>query len=176
MILTFELQVMAFLQSSTSWEIIFLAFGSKHILASKFFGAYIIYALYTCYHILTQFDLVWPVELYRRFLQQYPNLKISLRRLKMMRPLIVRKLKDRYTCCCIKHVQMLYFKYAFNKMRQCKSGLHLSCNYRCGICVPSPCISHCVASNASYSSVSDIWESFLCKKAKSSMFHDFSCY
>lgn len=93
----------------------------------------------------------------------------------MMKPFFVRKLKDRYSCCCIEHVQMLFFKDAFNQMRQSKSGLHLSCNCRCDICLPAPCHAHCVASHAAYSSVSEIWESFLCKKAESSMFHDLSC-
>ncbi|MCO5594162.1 hypothetical protein L7F22_048185 [Adiantum nelumboides] len=57
------------------------------------------------------------VELYLRFKTKYADIYISQRCFESMKPFFVRKMRDRYTCCCIVHVQMTFLKEAVNHMR-----------------------------------------------------------
>ena len=76
------------------------------------------------------------VELYKRFCEEHLEVRISLRCFEGLKPYFVRKLRDRYTCCCIYHVQMIFLKEAMNTLRQRKLefmvlhvivGVHCAC-------------------------------------------------
>lgn len=120
------------------------------------------------------------MELYKRFQAQHPRLRISLRSFEGLKPFFVRKLKDRYTCCCIAHVQMMFLRDAFNHMRQQSFGLHgPSCKCRCVVCstnaTQEAAHSQCTAAKQTRHSITDIWEGILCPKPTSSEFHAKSC-
>ena len=68
--------------------------------------------------------LFLQVELYLRFKRKYVAIQISQRCFESMKPFFVRKLRDRYTCCCIVHVQMIFLKEAVNHMRTQSFDLH----------------------------------------------------
>ena len=103
-------------------------------------------------------------------------MKISLRCFEGLKPWFVRKLKDRYTCCCIAHVQMIYLKEALNQMRQSKTGVHGSgCGCICVICMPEEGLGNCQAAKYSYNSINTLCESLLCAKPNESAFHKISC-
>ena len=116
------------------------------------------------------------MELYRRFQTQHRDIKISLRCFEGLKPWFVRKLKDRYTCCCIAHVQMIYLKEALNNMRQSKTGMHGSgCGCMCVTCMPEEGLGKCGAAKYSYTSINTLCESVLCAKPNESIFHKRSC-
>ncbi|MCO5603623.1 hypothetical protein L7F22_057774 [Adiantum nelumboides] len=76
------------------------------------------------------------VELYLRFKTKYADIQILQRCFKSMKPFFVRKLRDRYNCCCIVHVQMIFLKEAINHMRTQSFDLHGSCCMcSCPICL-----------------------------------------
>ena len=107
---------------------------------------------------------------------QHSHMKMSLRCFEGLKPWFVRKLKDRYTCCCIAHIQMLYIKEAFNQMRQSKAGLHgEGCDCTCVVCLTDKTPRKCGAAACTHSSISLLIETLLCPKSNESTFHKLSC-
>ena len=109
------------------------------------------------------------------FQEKHLKVKISLRCFENLKPYFVHKLKDRYTCYCIYHVQMIYLKDALNLMR--RGGIHgLKCDSRCPICMHDAGeATMCKAVNHSYTSNTTLWESLLCPKPTDAMFHYRPC-
>lgn len=115
------------------------------------------------------------MELYNTFKLQHPNMKISLRCFEGLKPWFVRKLKDRYTCCCIVHVQMIFLKEAINHMRQ-KQGMHgIGCACMCAICMSEENPGMCQAFTHLFTSINKLCESVLCAKPSDCTFHMLSC-
>lgn len=107
---------------------------------------------------------------------QYSHIKISLRCFEGLKPWFVRKLKDRYTCCCIAHIQMLYLKEAFNQMRQSKTGVHNEgCGCKCDVCFTEQVVGKCGAAVYTHTSINELAEMVLCPKLDDSAFHKLSC-
>lgn len=107
---------------------------------------------------------------------QYSHIKISLRCFEGLKPWFVRKLKDRYTCCCIAHIQMIYLKEAFNHMRQSKTGVHGElCGCMCVVCLTEEIPGKCGAATCTHTSINTLSEMVLCPKPDESAFHKLSC-
>lgn len=116
------------------------------------------------------------MELYKRFKSTYPAVKLSLRSFETLKPFFVRKLKERYTYCCIYHIQMVYFKNDFNQMRQNKFGHHAKehpCT--CSICGRHSDARHCSANQAVFQHISDLLDSMLCPRPKDHEYHARRC-
>ncbi|MCO5608574.1 hypothetical protein L7F22_062785 [Adiantum nelumboides] len=64
------------------------------------------------------------VEIYLRFKTKYADIQILQRCFEFMKSFFVQNLRDRYTCCCIVHVQMIFLKEAVNHMRTQSFDLH----------------------------------------------------
>lgn len=113
------------------------------------------------------------MELYKRFKSTYPPaVRLSLRSFEGLKPFFVRKLKERYTCCCVYHVQMIYFKEVFNQMRQKKFEHHGKCHIcTCSICCGRGHSGECSASHAVFQHISVLWESIMCSKFADSEYH-----
>lgn len=110
------------------------------------------------------------------FKRTHPTVVVSLRCFEALKPYFVRKLKERYTCCCVSHVQMLYFKEAFNQMRQNKFGHHGKGHLcTCSICCRSNDIGECFANQAVCQHITSMWESIMCPKPPNSEYHAKKC-
>ena len=44
------------------------------------------------------------------FKESHPDVNVHQRAFEKLKPYFVRKLKDRYTCCCITHMQMSFLR------------------------------------------------------------------
>ena len=111
-----------------------------------------------------------------RFQVANPKIRISLRCFEDLKPYFIRKLKDRNTCCCEYHVQLVYFKEALNQMWQGRFGLHgRPCNCRCFVCSSHDGTAQCTASNVTFPSLTDLWESVLCPKPIDCAYHCRQC-
>ena len=102
------------------------------------------------------------MEFYKRFCREHSEVKISLRCFEGLKPSFVQKLRDRYTCCCIYHVQMIYLKEALNNMRQNRVKVHGACACSCSVCMSSG--TTCKVVDHRHSSVTTLVESMLCPK------------
>ena len=90
-----------------------------------------------------------------------------------MKPYFVWKSRDRYTCCCISHVQMSFLKDAINHMQSCVFGLHgKACQCQCNICKDN---GGCKAPKNPIKSVTALLDSMLCLKLERSNFHALAC-
>lgn len=113
------------------------------------------------------------MELFLNFKEQYPEIVIRQRAFEYMKPYFVRKLRDRYTCCCISHVQMSFLKDAINHMRSSVFGLHgKACQCQCNICKDN---GGCKAPKNPIKSVTALLDSILCPKSDTSTFHALAC-
>ena len=115
------------------------------------------------------------MKLYKRFKSTYLAARLLLRSFEALKPFFVRKLKERYTCCCVYHVQMIYLKETFNQMRQNKFGHHgkdhaCTCSIRC-----SDDSGHCIANESVCHSITNMWESLLCPKPHDSKYYARKC-
>ena len=103
------------------------------------------------------------------------NLDIIIRQhaFEYMNPYFVQKLKDWYTCCCISHVQISFFKDAINHMQGSVFGLHgKSCQCQCNICKDD---GKCKSSKNPIKSVTALLDSILCPKSNCSTYHALAC-
>jgi hypothetical protein len=73
--------------------------------------------------------------------------KVRLRTFEQMKPYYVHIIKERNTCACKYHVEMVELLNKFNNMWDGTNGVHgKHCNYTYDICVgsiPSVCIARC---------------------------------
>ena len=112
------------------------------------------------------------VELYQRFRRTHPTSLVSLRSFEAMKPYYVWKLKERYTCCCVLHVQMLYFKDAYNQMRQNRFGHHAIGHLcACSICCIIDGLGEYFANQAVCQHITSLWESIMCPKPSNCEYH-----
>ena len=101
---------------------------------------------------------------------------VSLRCFEALKPYFVRKLEEKYTYCCVSHVQMLYFKEAFNQMRKNKFGHHGKGHLcTCSICCRSNDIGEFFANQAVCQHITSMWESIMCPKPPNSEYHAKKC-
>ena len=100
-------------------------------------------------------------------------MNIHQRPFKKLKPYFVRKLKDRYTCCCITHMQMSFLRDAISSIRQASHGLHgLNCTCKCDICA---CTNICQAGTRTFTSMTLLRESIMCPKVDGSTYHELKC-
>ena len=127
----------------------------------------------------THTDQMWilEVELFHRFKEKHPDYKIGMQIFEMLKPFFCRRLKDRNTCCCKYHVQMSFLKDALNHMRSHAFGLHdKGCSCECTICATGNGFSMgCLASQHIFKGVTQLWESVLCPKLPTAVFHRAEC-
>ncbi|MCO5592223.1 hypothetical protein L7F22_046221 [Adiantum nelumboides] len=116
------------------------------------------------------------VEFYLRFKTKYADIQILQRCFESMKPFFVRKLRDRYTCCCIVHIQMIFLKEAVNHMRTQSFDLHGSC---C-MCSYPICLHHdeavnhgCLAYKNASMITTSLLESILCPILAKHSFHSY---
>lgn len=104
-------------------------------------------------------------------------MKVGQRSFEKLKPWFVRKLKDQNTCCCVYHIQLMYFKDAFNIMRSSAFGFHgKSCTCECNVCKSNVVNAEClVAVEHSFSGITKLWESCVCTKDEGDMFHRHTC-
>lgn len=115
-------------------------------------------------------------EYYLNFRETHPEVIIGQRSFEKLKPWFVRKLKDRNTCCCVYHIQLLFLKDAFNKMRSDAASFHgRSCSCACDTCKPSIVGGKCAASEHSFSGITKLWEVCVCAKNEGSTFHKYKC-
>lgn len=113
------------------------------------------------------------VEFFLHFQRIHPDVKIGQRTFEKLKPYFVRKLKDRYTCCCITHIQMSFLRDALNQIRQGSLGLHsTSCTCQCEICGATDTCNACAQT---YSSTTVLWESIVCPKSENASHHKRNC-
>ena len=113
------------------------------------------------------------VEFFLSFKESHPEVNIHQRAFEKLKPYFVRKLKDRYTCCCIAHVQMSFLRDVVNSIRQGSHGLHgLNCTCKCDICESSD---SCKACMRTFTSMTLLWESVVCPKVDGSSYHKLKC-
>ncbi|MCO5571463.1 hypothetical protein L7F22_025203 [Adiantum nelumboides] len=118
------------------------------------------------------------VELYLRFKTKYANIQISQRCFESMKSFFVQKLRDRYTCCCIVHVKMIFLKEAVNHMQTQSFDLHGSCCMcNCPICLHhDEVVNHgCLAYKNASMSTTSLLESILCLILAEHSFHSYQC-
>lgn len=103
-------------------------------------------------------------------------MQIGQRSFEKLKPWFVRKLKDRNTCCCVYHIQMLFLKDAYNQLRSNATGFHgRSCSCACDICNKGVLSGRCAASEHTLSGITKLWESCVCAKNQNSAFHRYEC-
>ena len=122
--------------------------------------------------------LFLQVELYLRFKRKYAAIQILQRCFESMKPFFVQKLRDRYTCCCIVHVQMIFLKEAVNHLWSQSFDLHGSCCMcSCPICLHHDwVVNHgCLASKNTIKSTSSLLECILCPLLPEHSFHSYQC-
>lgn len=96
------------------------------------------------------------VEFFLAFKESHPQVQIRQRAFEKLKPYFLRKLQDRYTRCCIMHVQMSFLRDALNHSRQVAKGVHgKECACRCDICGADE---KCRAHTQTYSSLTNLWE------------------
>lgn len=123
--------------------------------------------------LLTNCPDFMQVEFFLAFKQSHPEVQIGQRAFEKLKPYFVRKLRDRYTCCCITHVQMSFLRDALNHSRQVAKGVHgKECACRCDICGADET---CTAHTQTYSSLTRLWESVLCPKPIGSELFGLKC-
>ncbi|MCO5591795.1 hypothetical protein L7F22_045787 [Adiantum nelumboides] len=118
------------------------------------------------------------VELYLRFKTKYADIQILQLCFESMKLFFVRKLRDRYICCCIVHVQMIFLKEAVNHMRTQSFDLHGSCCMcSCPICLHhDEVVNHgCLAYKNASMSTTLLLESILCSILAEHSFHSYQC-
>ena len=116
------------------------------------------------------------IEYFLRFRETHPTVQIGQRSFEKLKPWFVRKLKDRNTCCCVYHIQMLFLKDAYNLMRSDVGGLHgRSCSCTCDICKSSVACGKLAALEQCQSRITKFWEACVCAKKEDSTFHQYKC-
>ena len=120
------------------------------------------------------YKFLMQMELFRRFKQCHPLVRVQLRKFESLKPYFIKRLKDRFTCCCIYHVQMSYLKDAVNYIRH-KSSLHNNlCDCVCSICQADTLLK-CNAAAMTFQSISSIIETILCPRQQDAIFHPYQC-
>ena len=105
----------------------------------------------------------------------HPKIKVQLRTFESLKPHFVRRLKDRYTCCCIYHVQMGFLKDSVNLLRHHSASLtNTVCTCGCPICRSSP-QEECKSSEQVITSMSYLLDSILCPRETDAIFHSHKC-
>ncbi|GAQ89961.1 hypothetical protein KFL_005820050 [Klebsormidium nitens] len=111
-------------------------------------------------------------ELYQKFQEDHPEVKIGERSFEVLKPWFVRKLKDRNVCCCKYDVEMRYLLDALRRVRMTR---HEQCKCGCNLCRPSPADMSCQIHKKDYNSVSAFCEELMCPKPEGSDKHKPEC-
>lgn len=86
----------------------------------------------------------------------------------------MRRLKERNTCACKYHVEMVELRHGFNNMRTGSKGVHgRNCTCGCDICC-SNTPGECLADRVQFSGLTDMWSSILCP-VEDSIWYNPSC-
>ena len=89
-------------------------------------------------------------------------MKVRLRAFEQLKPYYVRRLRERNTCACKQHVEILELLHGWNNMRSAAKGMHgVNCACTCNVCeggVHGVCAAH----TSHFGGLTDMWMSVLC--------------
>ena len=125
---------------------------------------------------LIAFPFLLQKQLYDRFMVVHPKCLIMHCFFNGLCPIFVIKCKERNVCCCRHHVKVMYFLEALNAFRDPRIVAHflVECDCQCTLCgvVHS---GDCCLGHSCFSSITAMWKSLLCPKAKDAKFHRREC-
>jgi hypothetical protein len=97
-----------------------------------------------------------------RFKKEHSKVNVGLRAFESLKPFYVRRLKERNTCACKYHVEMLELVHSWNNMRSRPRGVHgKDCDCKCDVCdggAPGSFKADCTH----FGRLIDFWMSVLC--------------
>ena len=111
--------------------------------------------------VLTRLCLL-QVEFFSRFKKAYPAINVGLGAFKKLKPFYVWRLRERNTCACRYHVEILEMKTRYNNMRSGYKGIYgTGCTCDCDVYRDggSTC---CSAASTYFLGLTDMWSSILC--------------
>lgn len=114
--------------------------------------------------------MVLQLDFYIRFRAKHEVCEVSLCLFEKFKPYYIRRLKERNTCACIYHCEMVGLRYGFNNMRTSTKGIHGShCSCTCEICLAPVYLERnqgphgsCCADLTHVTGLTDFWHSVLC--------------
>ena len=117
------------------------------------------------------------IELFIQFQGEHPEITIQQRSFEKLKPYFFQKMKDKNMRCCIQHVLISFLWDVVHQIWQAKTKFHgRLCFCTCNICnIDANAIAGCVATTFVKPSITKMWESVLCTKAKKDAFHAFPC-
>jgi hypothetical protein len=109
--------------------------------------------------------LIWALQMdfYTQFLKANTSCQVGLQAFDGLKPYYVRQLKERNTCACKYHVDMVELKLGFNNMCSGSKGLHgQNCICDCDVCFNVILGDKCQAKKCQFVGLTNMWDSILC--------------
>jgi hypothetical protein len=81
--------------------------------------------------------LIWVLQLdfYSQFMKANTSCQVGLQAFEGLKLYYVRRVKERNTCACKHHVEMVELRLGFNNMRIGLKGVHgQNCTFDCDVC------------------------------------------
>jgi hypothetical protein len=101
-----------------------------------------------------------------QFKKDHSNVNVGLRAFESLKPFYIRRLKERNTCACKTHVEMLELLHGWNNMQTRPRVVHgKDCDCRCDVCdggAPGNCKADCTH----FGRLTNLWMSVLCPIAE----------
>jgi hypothetical protein len=106
------------------------------------------------------------LDFFVRFKKDHPHVSVCLRAFASLKPFYVRRLKERDTCACKYHVEMLELLHGWNNMQGGVKGVHgKNCDCSCNVC-DGGAPGKCMVKFMHFGGLTDLWMSILCPVLK----------
>jgi hypothetical protein len=111
-----------------------------------------------------------------RFKVANPKHIIKEQTFERLKPIFVKPMQKRNTCCCIYHIEMEELRLGLNNMKV-KSSLHHSdeCECQCSYVSLHSNQYACGASSKAYKGTTNMWQMIVCEKLEEEEWHKKKC-